>query len=295
MMTSMEMQSPSSSPSPFCCDFEGQERTIASGTCFAIERVIKEPLLWQPAALDWLESDLELVYGIGPQTSAKLRTAGCNSLEQLLDHPRFGADAARTLEDIRERNILALLNRGVRDADLLSFYKPQHLVFMDIETTSLYNSLPLFLVGMLFAEDDHLVLKQFFARHYCEEKALIELAYQELATVPVMVTYNGRSFDVPYLNARAAAHRLDIRLHHIHLDLLPHTRRKYRGTLPNCRLHTVGEALLGMDRSSDIPGDLIPQIYHDFVQTQNPDLIRNVLEHNAMDLISLARILPDLA
>ena len=138
MMTSMEMQSPSSSPSPFCCDFEGQERTIASGTCFAIERVIKEPLLWQPAALDWLESDLELVYGIGPQTSAKLRTAGCNSLEQLLDHPRFGADAARTLEDIRERNILALLNRGVRDADLLSFYKPQHLVFMDIETTSLY-------------------------------------------------------------------------------------------------------------------------------------------------------------
>lgn len=282
-------------PSPFCCDFDGQERTTASGTCFAVERIIKEPLQWKPAALDWLDSDLELVYGIGPQTSAKLRAAGYTRLDQLLDHPRFGPDAARTLEEIRERNILALLNRGVRDADLLSFYKQQHLVFMDIETTSLYNTQPLFLIGMLFAEDDHLVLKQFFARHYCEEKALIEQAYQELAAVPVMVTYNGRSFDAPYLNARAAAHRLEIRVHHIHLDLLPHTRRKYRSSLPNCRLHTVGETLLGMDRGDDIPGDLIPSMYHDFVQTQNPDLIRSVLEHNAMDLISLARILPDLA
>ncbi|HBL50662.1 MAG TPA: hypothetical protein DDZ65_10510, partial [Firmicutes bacterium] len=195
LMTSTAM------PSPFCCDFDGQERTTASGTCFAVERIIKEPLQWKPAALDWLDSDLELVYGIGPQTSAKLRAAGYTRLDQLLDHPRFGPDAARTLEEIRERNILALLNRGVRDADLLSFYKQQHLVFMDIETTSLYNTQPLFLIGMLFAEDDHLVLKQFFARHYCEEKALIEQAYQELAAVPVMVTYNGRSFDAPYLNA----------------------------------------------------------------------------------------------
>lgn len=273
----------------------GIEHYGSAGCCYLIERAYDEALGWQPSPLDWLQFELELVYGVGPRTAEGFRTGGIRSLDQLTDHPRFGAAARQVLRAIEQRDVLTLLNLGASDAALLSFYQPGELVFMDIETTSLYSTQPLFMVGLLSADGGRLVLRQYFARRYDEEPGVLGSVLEDLSRFRVMVTYNGRSFDLPYLNSRLTAHRLKSRFTHVHLDLLRHARRRYKAELPNCRLCTVEENVLGQRREDDIPGEMAPMLYHDFVRTQNPTVIQGVIEHNARDLLALARILPRLA
>lgn len=277
------------------CDLGGCVREGPKGPFYLIERHVSESLAWKPSPLYWLIDELELVHGIGPRVAERLRSEGLISLRHLVGHPRFGREAALILRAIERKDTLALLNRGASDADLLSFYEPTDIVFLDIETTSLYNSQPLFLAGLLCTDRDGLSLRQFFARSYEEEAALIEAVIAELQPFRVLVTYNGRSFDLPYLNGRAAAHRIDSRLCRVHLDLLHHARRRYRSDLPDCKLVTVQENILGQMRGEDVPGEMVPRLYHDFVRTQNPEVIRVVIEHNAMDLLALAHMLPLLA
>lgn len=280
---------------PLCDQLGGSECLGTMGPFYMIERCMDEPMTWRPTPLDWLHEELELVPGIGPRTAGQLRAEGRASLRQLADHPRFGSRACQAMSAIEGRDVLVLKNMGVSDADLLSLFEPGDIAFLDIETTSLYNSQPLFLVGMLFADECGLQLRQFFARRYDEEKALIGAVIDALAAFQAFVTYNGRSFDLPYLNSRAAYHRLEKRFSQVHLDLLHQTRRKYRGQLPNCRLVTVEENILGLPRGEDVPGEMVPRLYHEFVRTQDPEVIRGVLEHNAKDLVTLARMLPLLA
>lgn len=277
------------------CDLGGCIQEGPRGPFYLIERHIPETLAWKPSPLYWFIDELELVHGIGPRVAERLRSEGLSSLRHLIGHPRFGREAALILRAIERKDTLTLLNRGASDADLLSFYEPGDIVFLDIETTSLYNSQPLFLVGLLYADHDGLSLRQFFARSYEEEAALLEAVIAELQPFRVLVTYNGRSFDLPYLNGRAAAHRMNARVSRVHLDLLHHARRRYRSDLPDCRLVTVQENILGQVRGEDVPGEMVPRLYHEFVRTQNPEVIRVVIEHNAMDLLALAHMLPLLA
>jgi uncharacterized protein YprB with RNaseH-like and TPR domain len=89
-------------------------------------------------------------------------------------------------------------------------------------------------------------------------------------------------------------HRLRKRFEQKHLDLLPNARMKYRRVLPNCRLQTLEQAVCRRTRYGDTPGHLIPQLYHDFVRTGNPAPLEGIFHHNALDLITMAELLPHL-
>jgi uncharacterized protein YprB with RNaseH-like and TPR domain len=108
----------------------------------------------------------------------------------------------------------------------------------------------------------------------------------------MVVTFNGETFDLPYLRDRALYHRLPPPLFPDHLDLLPAARRRWRGTVPNCRLQTLEQHICHRRRSGDVPGEVIPQLYHDFVRTANWPLLLPVFHHNALDLLTLAELLP---
>ena len=77
----------------------------------------------------------------------------------------------------------------------------------------------------------------------------------------------------------------------LQVDLYFHARRLPQN-LPNRKLVTLEENLLGHEREGDVPGYLVPMIYHRFVQTQEPHLLVPVLEHNAQDVITLVQLLP---
>ncbi|MBN1503933.1 MAG: ribonuclease H-like domain-containing protein, partial [Candidatus Eisenbacteria bacterium] len=167
-------------------------------------------------------------------------------------------------------------------------------VFLDIESTGLFNC-PTFLIGTMHLSGDDFVIRQFFARDYSEEKCLIEVLSKHLSQFDAVVTFNGKAFDVPFIRDRAVYHGIRSTSRHVdnlfHLDLLHHSRRHWRGTLPNCRLQTLEYHVCHRRRVGDIPGCEIPRVYHDYVRSGDPYLLVRVFHHNVLDLVTMAELL----
>lgn len=272
----------------------GREEENAGGAYCLVESRPPGALPWPRVDPDRLLHELELLRGVGPVTAARLRQDGAGSLTQLLGHPRWKAEAAACLEQVARRDVDSLRRRGASDAHLLGCFAARDAALLDIETTGLWFGQPLFLVGVLAGEGEGLCLRQYLARDFREESAVVQAVLRELSQYPLLLTFNGRKFDVPYIRARAAAHGIQSRLEPAQVDLLYAARRRYRGVLPDCRLQTLERCLLDYLREDDVPGRQIPEIYHRFVRTRDPGLLQGVLQHNARDLVNLARLLPHL-
>lgn len=165
--------------------------------------------------------------------------------------------------------------------------------YFDTETTGLSTGTGtvVFLAGLGHLEGDHLVARQLLLPDYPHEAALLRLVSGELATLPRVVTYNGRGFDLPLLITRLTVHRLFREmsaLPELHDDLLPVARRLYRRPLGGARLADVESGVLGVVRSSDCPGSEVPSRYFGYLRGGSPDLLTDVLDHNLQDIVSLA-------
>jgi hypothetical protein len=176
------------------------------------------------------------------------------------------------------------------------------LAFLDIETTGLVGGAGTlaFLVGLGFLEDDHFTLRQYFLRDPAEEKAMLSGLAETLKERSGLVTYNGRAFDVPIVQARFtmsfggrrgdARRRFDLG-RYPHLDLLPPARRLWRGRYENCSLGTLERAVLGLERTAeDMPGALIPQLYVHYLHTGETGDMKRVIYHNAEDILSMVTL-----
>jgi uncharacterized protein YprB with RNaseH-like and TPR domain len=176
----------------------------------------------------------------------------------------------------------------------LSGTRLEDLLFVDIETTGLSSSLPLFLIGALRLDGEPR-LDLFLARDYPEERAVLA-AFHRLAAGRTLVTFNGKSFDWPYIEGRTTAHRLPFQNPRAHLDLLHYARRNWKHSLPNCKLQTLELYLCGRSRIDDVAGSRIPQVYHEFVATHaasgcGAHLMAPIVHHNALDILTLAELL----
>lgn len=166
------------------------------------------------------------------------------------------------------------------------------IVLFDIETTGLANA-PLFLVGMLGWHEGELVARQYLARHYGEEAGVTALFVEEALRRRVLVSFNGKTFDLPTLRVRAAVHRVPWPAREpAHFDLLHESRRVWRDVLPNCRLQTLEQHVCGRPpRCGDIPGSEIPAAYHRFVHTADAGQLQLIVQHNLLDLVTLAELM----
>jgi uncharacterized protein YprB with RNaseH-like and TPR domain len=165
-------------------------------------------------------------------------------------------------------------------------------LFLDLETTG-FTACPLFLAATIDLERG--TVRQRFARDYTEEKAVVAATAEEIAEAGTLVTYNGRSYDFPFLRNRAAYHRLRLVSQPPHLDLLHVCRRVWKGRLSDFRLQTVEKAVGRGDRTGDVPGAEIPALYHDYVRRGGDPRIGAVIRHNLKDVLTLVRIFSLLA
>ncbi|MCF8011077.1 MAG: ribonuclease H-like domain-containing protein [Clostridiales bacterium] len=266
----------------------GEVITSCGEECVYLQEVYPGPFSFPGPAN--LCRNLRLLRGVGPVNESRLQEQGYFSIQQLKCHPRWGECASEVLRLLDEKNVHGLQKLGASDWDLLSFYDAGEVVFLDIESTGLWANQPLFLVGVMYCRDGELVSGQYFARYYGEEKAVLGAVDRLLQNFNVIVTYNGKSFDMPYITQRCVARGLFYRYGHYHVDLLYHARRHLKHLLPDCRLMTLEEYLLNFRREGDIPGYLIPQTYHRFVKTGDAGLVQPVIEHNKLDLLSMARL-----
>src|SRR5579885_306022 len=169
---------------------------------------------------------------------------------------------------------------------------PHRWIFVDLETCGLHRETALpFLIGLARWTDHGLEFEQLLARDYAEEPAILLEAASRLASFRVLVTYNGRHFDWPVLEAR---HRLlragDLPAPPFHLDLLPAARILWRAEIGSARLVAIERGILGLVRSDDIPGSLVAPLYRQFLREGDLNCLVPVINHNRDDLSGLARL-----
>lgn len=165
-------------------------------------------------------------------------------------------------------------------------------IFLDTETTGLSGGTGthVFLVGVGRFQDDGFTIRQYFMRHPGEERALLEAIEQEARTSTCLISYNGRTFDIPLLETRYRMHHHRWQVPELHIDLLHPVRSVWKHRLPSCSLGTVEEQILGVRRVDDAPGWMIPQLYFSWLQNRHIAALENVFRHNRQDIVSLARL-----
>ena len=241
---------------------------------------------------DAILSDFQILPGIGPKTVAKFHQQGINNICELSDNPHV----ASILEELESCDIEALLSRIERwhgnnhplCYHLMGFLEPGDLLFFDIETLGLRFK-PAFLIGVGRFEDSGFVVRQYLARDISEEKAVIQAFLNEFKDCRSLVSFNGRSFDSRFIKDRMDILGLSGDLNKPHLDLLHMSRRIF--DLPNHRLCTIEERVLGVSRENDLASAMVPNYYSLYLRKKNPGPLVPIIEHNHQDIVSMALLL----
>ncbi len=166
-------------------------------------------------------------------------------------------------------------------------------LFLDLETTGLAGGAGTyaFLVGCGWFDGGVFRLRQFFLADFGAERALLEAFGEHAGNLACIVTYNGKTFDLPLLETRFSLQRMPTPFAEIaHVDMLHPARRMWRQEEMECRLTYLEQALCGHERESDVPGFEIPSRYFQYVRSGDARPLQAVLEHNRLDIVSLAML-----
>jgi len=170
-------------------------------------------------------------------------------------------------------------------------------IFIDLETTGLSGGAGMvaFLVGCGYFDLGAFQVRQFLLTSHAGERALLAAVAEFFEGADLFVTYNGKTFDVPVMETRWLFHRME--MPSIggeggvpHFDMLHPARRLWKHDESGCRLSTLERTLFDVVRVGDVPGMEIPARFYGFVRSGDPRPLEPVLEHNRIDLVSLAAV-----
>ena len=247
-----------------------------------------------------MNCNLKLLPKIGLKTEENLKKKGYTTIESLKGHDKYCDVAAKFIDKfdgMKYCEIIDLLDNNkyskkCRDNVLksISLTEPENFKFMDIETKGLSN-VPIILIGVAEIKGNEIVASQYFLRDYTEEANIIDAYLSHLDEDSVHVTFNGKTFDVPFIKNRCMYNRIDADLDLAHLDLMYFAKNLWSDELPNCQLQTIERELFGIEREGDVPGQYIPGYYDTYLDEDNIGPVVPIIEHNAQDIISLASFL----
>ena len=165
------------------------------------------------------------------------------------------------------------------------------LLFFDTETTGLAGGTGtyVFLTGLGLFDGDTFVVRQLFMPDLESERALLHVLNSPLGQAAALVSFNGKSFDWPLLEARFTLSRMRPAPGPAsrHLDLMHAARRVWKDHLPACTLGDLERNILHLQRHGDVPGWLIPSLYFEYLRTGQIQALLPVFEHNRLDVLSL--------
>jgi uncharacterized protein len=204
-----------------------------------------------------------------------------------LDAEHGGMTLGDVLHAVPERLALAACDEEMEDFDAAS------AVFIDTETTGLAGGTGTvaFLVGAGYFVDDVFRLDQCFMRDFDDEEPILRHLDGIFANCGTVVSYNGKSFDVPLLRTRFIQNRIPFRLDSaVHFDLVHAARRFWKLRLQDCSLGNVERAVLGTERHDDVPSHEIPQLWLDYLRSRDARKLDRVFYHHKTDILSLVTL-----
>ncbi len=277
----------------------GEELHTSRGVCYRL--VSRDPGCLRtvdPAeAGQRILSDLKLLYGVGEVTEAALKRKGIGSIADLADHPRFGGQARSILKMVEEGDTAELLDwigrwfQKSHPLALLSsgFHRQEDFILIDIETLGMFQR-PIILLGLARVHGNEIRVDQYLLRRIDEEPAALAGLLTHLSGRSAFVTFNGRTFDIPYIRERLAYYGIRANLERPHFDVLHFSRRAWRDCVPDCRLTTLERCFFGIQREDDVPSAMVPEFYESYMRTGNPGPLVPIVEHNRRDLLTLASL-----
>jgi len=271
----------------------------------ALERAaaIEQRLRDAPLPFDELETEL------GPLHVRTVRHAASHLVGRVPIRTALTADP-------RSLSLLAL------DPTLATTH-PRGALYLDTEATGLAGgtgTVP-FLVGLAWFEGDELVCEQLLLRRPGDEAPMLTRVSERLRAATMIVSFNGKAFDMPLLRTRFVMNRVSAPSEPPHLDLVHLARRVHRTArgrggvgdprsgptierwslttdsgdeeltrLTSCKLVAIERQLLGFARVDDVPSAEVPARYAHFLRSGDADAIRSVCDHNMWDVVSMAAL-----
>ena len=200
-------------------------------------------------------------------------------------HRRHGSIGIADLEDL-SGDLLDTISNG-----LIRGIPPAKWCFLDTETTGLAggSGTYAFLIGVGRITPQGFLVRQFFMREFGEEASQLSALQEHLRQFEVMVTYNGRTFDQPLLETRFRMVRQRPPFSTLEqLALLFGARRLWNLRFDSCRLVDLENQILGVERQGDLPGEMIPYFYFEYLRTHEIFRLMPIFHHNAVDILTLA-------
>ena len=250
-----------------------------------------------------LLGSVSLVRGIRDKTRARLAEQGFKTLADLENHPRFCGESKRVRELLEAGSTEELTDViGARLSKshptvlgLSGLHDDTDFLFLDLETMGLFAGQPLVVAGLARLKPDNtIIVEQYVVRDFPDELALLAEVNRQVDSHRVMVTYNGKSFDLPFLTGRSAYYGIKLKPPGVHFDLLHFCRRAWRDELEGCSLRSIEQTILGISRETDLPGELVPEFYYEYLRTGNAGFLKPIVDHNRQDVISLVNVLSGL-
>jgi len=206
-------------------------------------------------------------------------------MEKLYEsHRRHGSADIGALRELPD-NLLDTLGGGT-----IPPAAPGRWAFLDTETTGLAggSGTYAFLIGVGSITPEGFRVRQFFMREYAEERSLLSALTQYLERFDVLITYNGKTYDQPLLETRYRMIRQKPPFGRLqHLDLLHGARRLWKLRFANCRLTHLENQVLGVEREGDLPGEMIPYVYFEYLRSNEAQRLVPIFHHNALDILTL--------
>lgn len=200
-------------------------------------------------------------------------------------HRRHGNIGITDLEGLPATLLEPISSGAIRDSH------PTKWAFLDTETTGLAGGAGTyaFLIGVGSITPRGFLIRQFFMREFAEETSLLHGLSEYLKQFEVLITYNGKTYDQPLLETRYRMNRTRPPFTALqHLDLLFGARRLWKLRFDSCRLVDLENQILGVEREGDLPGEMIPYVYFEYLRTREAFQLVPILHHNQIDILTLA-------
>ena len=187
------------------------------------------------------------------------------------------------------------LNIDLLSTKLLDAYlSTDSYAIFDIETTGLSpNFSSLILAGFVIVKENKATLIQYFAETPAQEKEVLEATITLLSEVSFVVTYNGRYFDMPFLNKRCQRHGLEITdAFNLDLFILMKYYSPLGKMLPSLSQKSLEEyAGISRLREDRIGGGESVTMYETYQTSRDKKLEESILLHNSDDVAQLYRLM----